>query len=339
MKKTAYLVLLTALLIMPVGTAFADDGTLHDRLIIGQNFTLPAGETLDGDLVVLAGEATIEKGALIQGDLVVIGGSLRLDGEALGSAVVIGGSASLGAASSVGRDLVALGGSFQRAEGSRIAGDIITNLSITTERLPRATAVPSPTLPPDPDFRFDFGPIGTFASVLFQAFALGIVAMLLSAFLRPQLDRVAQAIQAQPFAAGSLGLLTVFLAPFAIVLMAITLILIPLALAAAFLLVLAWLFGLVALGHVVGERLTQAMNRSWEPVLTAGFGAFVVGIVLGTSNQIPCVGWLASALIGLVGLGAATMTFFGTRAQYGVPATVDTRAIGSEGEGASTPVV
>jgi hypothetical protein len=161
--------------------------------------------------------------------------------------------------------------------------------------------------------------------------------MLLSAFLHPQLDRVAQAVQAQPFAAGSLGLLTVFVAPFAIVLMAITLILIPLALATAFLLVLAWLFGVVALSHVVGEKLTQAMNRRWEPVLTAGFGAFIVGIVLGTSNQIACVGWLASALIGLVGLGAATMTLFGTREQYRVAPPVPARIADAEAGGPSAP--
>ena len=337
MKKSIYWLLLATLLAMPIRNAYADDGSAHDRLIIGQNFTLPAGGTVDGDLVVLAGEATIEEGALVQGDLVIIGGSLRLDGEALGSAVVIGGSASLGAASSVGRDLVALGGSFQRAEGSKIAGDIITNLSITTERLPRETAVPSPALPLDPNFRLDLGPVGTLAGVLFQALALGVVAMLLSAFLHPQLDRVARAVQAQPFAAGSLGLLTVFLAPFAIVLMAITLILIPLALATAFLLVLAWLFGVVALSHVVGEKLTQAMNRTWEPVLTAGFGAFIVGIVLGTSNQIACVGWLASTLIGLVGLGAATMTLFGTREQYRDAAPVAARIVDAEGGGPSAP--
>jgi hypothetical protein len=338
MKTTTYWLLLAALLFMPARTAYADDGSAHDRLIIGQNFTLAAGETLDGDLVVIAGEVTIEPGAVVQGDLVVIGGGLRLDGQAQGSAVVIGGSASLGGDSSVGRDLVALGGSFQRADGSEIAGDIITNLSITTDRLPRATAVPGPTLPPAPDFHLDFGPAGTFAGIIFQAFALGIVAMLLSAFLRPQLDRVAEAVQTQPFAAGSLGLLTVLLAPFAIVLMAITLILIPLALAAAFLLVLAWLFGIVALAHVVGEKLMQAMNRNWEPVLTAGFGAFVVGIVLGTSNQVPCVGWLASALIGLVGLGAATMTLFGTREPYRVTLPAVARQLDPDVGGSSTPV-
>jgi hypothetical protein len=302
--------------LLPSSGAYLDDGSLHDRLIIGQNFTLKSGETIDGNLVVVGGETAIEANATVDGDLVVLGGSLRLDGEAMGSAVVIGGSASLGEAAVVGSDLVALGGSFERAPGSRIGGDIITNLAITTESLPRATAVPTPPLPPQTNINLDYGPLGRIAAVFFQAVGLGALAMLLTAFLHPQLDRVAQAVQSQPFAAGSFGLLTVFLAPLAIALMAITLILIPLALAAVMLLVMAWLFGVVALGRLVGERLTDAMHRTWEPVLSAGFGALVLGLVLGTSNQIPCVGWMASALIGLVGLGAAVMTLFGTRSQY-----------------------
>jgi len=339
MKKIIYWLLLGGLLFIPSRAALADDGSMNGRVIIGQNFTLRSGGTIDGDLVVIGGEAAIEAGATVRGDLVVIGGSLRLDGETLGSAVVIGGSASLGATSSVSRDLVALGGSFQRGDGSRIGGDIITNLAIATETLPRATAAPTPTLPPRTDFRFDFGPLGTLATVLFQAIGLGAVAMLLTAFLHPQLDRVAQAVQGQPFAAGSFGLLTVFLAPLAIVVMAITLILIPLALAAGMLLVLAWLFGIIAVGQIVGERLTQAMHRTWEPVLSAGLGAFVLGIVLGTSNQIPCVGWMASVLIGLVGLGAAAMTVFGTRSQLRAPVPAVSPDAGTKDVGPMAPGV
>ncbi len=314
MRKIVYLLLLVTVLVLPSGTALADDGAPHDQVIFGQNFTLAAGETHDGDLVVIGGETIIETGATVKGNLVVIGASLLLNGEAAGSAVVIGGSASLGQSASVGKDLVALGGNFQRADGARIAGDIITNLSIITERPPLRTEFTPYTPPTPPDFRFDFGPLGTLAAIFIQALTLGALAMLLTAFLHPQLDRVALAIRSQTFAAGSFGLLTVFLAPLAVVVMVITLILIPLALAAVLLLVLAWLFGVIALGQIVGERLAQAMHRNWEPVLVAGFGAFVLGIVLGTSNQIPCVGWLASVLIGLVGLGAATMTLFGTRA-------------------------
>ena len=96
--------------------------------------------------------------------------------------------------------------------------------------------------------------------------------------------------------------------------LAITLILIPLALAAAILLALGWLFGVVALGHLVGERLLQAMHRTWEPVLSLPDSVpWCSESYLAASNQIPCVGWLTAVLIGLVGLGAATMTLFGTR--------------------------
>jgi hypothetical protein len=149
--------------------------------------------------------------------------------------------------------------------------------------------------------------------VFFQAMALAVLAMLLTALLRPQLDLVAHAVQDQPFAAGSLGLLTVFLAPLAIALMAITLILIPLALVAILLLALAWLFGMVAISQIVGEKLSLSMHRTWEPVLTAGLGAMALGFTLAVSNEVPCIGWLASGLVGLIGLGAASVTLFGTR--------------------------
>lgn len=312
MKKGLCWFMLMVLLLLPTSAARADDGTGHDRVIIGQNFTLSHGEAIDGDLVVIGGETSIEVGAAVAGDLVVIGASLRLDGTASGSAVVIGGNVSLGDSSSVGRDLVALGGSFQRAEGSQISGDIITNLAIARSSLPATSTMSVPRVPLRSDARTEFGPLGRVIGVFFEAMGLAVFAMLLTALLRPQLDLVAHAVQDQPFAAGSLGLLTVFLAPLAIALMAITLILIPLALVAALLLALAWLFGMVAISQIVGEKLSVVMHRTWEPVLTAGLGAVVLGFTLAVSNQVPCIGWLASGIVGLIGLGAATVTLFGT---------------------------
>ena len=88
------------------------------------------------------------------------------------------------------------------------------------------------------------------------------------------------------------------------------------ALAATILLVLAWLFGIVAFGMEVGDRFTKAIHQSWEPVLSAGFGTFLLAIVLGTVNLVPCIGWLAGVLVGVIGLGAAVITMFGTRPLY-----------------------
>jgi hypothetical protein len=96
--------------------------------------------------------------------------------------------------------------------------------------------------------------------VFFQAIGLAALAMLLTVFLHPQLDRVAQTVTKQPFVAGSVGLLTALLAPITVVILVVTLILIPVALAAVVLLVLAWLFGVVAFGIEVGDRFTKDMG-------------------------------------------------------------------------------
>jgi len=337
MKNLIRGLVLLAFLLLPAHAAHAQGGTTNGRLVIGQAFTLSAGQTLEGDLVVIGGTATIEDGAIVKGDIVVIGGSLRLDGQTTGSAVVIGGAASVGERGAVASDLITLGGNLQHETGARIGGDIITNLPLPPVEVPRVPAPPAPPTLAEPRVRSDSGPLGAAAAVMLQALGLAALAMLLTAFLHPQLDRVAQAVVAQPFMAGSIGLLVVFVAPIAILVLTITLILIPVALAAAILVVLAWLFGVVALGMVVGDRLTQAAHRSLEPVLSAGLGTLLLGIVVGSAQHLPCVGWIAAVLVGLIGLGAAASTLFGTRPMYRMAAPVVTVDSGTAGAASSSP--
>jgi hypothetical protein len=312
MRKLFYVLILLTLLLLPVGSAYAmSDGHLDGRVIIGQDFTLKSGETLEGDLVVIGGQAIIEDGATVNGDVVIIGGSLNLNGQAAGDAVVIGGLASLGTHASLSGDMVTLGGSLQRADGAFIGGNVVTNMPAPSIQIPVSPS--APRTPPAPKYDWFFNPIWKAANIFFQAIVLAALAMLLTVFLHPQLDRVAQAIVGQPFMAGSLGLLTVFLAPLTLVILVITLILIPVAVAAVILLVLAWLFGVIAFGMEIGDRFTRAIHQNWAPALSAGFGTFLLALVVGALNQIPCIGWLAGLLVGLVGIGAVVMTQFGTR--------------------------
>lgn len=313
MKKLIRTLVLLTVLLFIARPAHAWQGSTDGRVIIGQNFTLRSGEQVNGDLVVIGGQATVENTANVSGDIVVIGGSLQLDGEISGNAVVIGGLVSLGSQSSVAGDLVAVGGTVQRAEGARIGGNLVTNFPPPTLPLPNAAIKQVPASPPPPRIDFDFGPLVNAAGVFFQALGLAALAMLLTVFLHPQLDRVGQAVVAQPFIAGSIGLLTIVFAAITVVILSVTLILIPVALAAVLLLVLAWLFGVVAFGMEVGDRFTRAIHRSWEPVLSAGFGTFILAVVVGTIQLVPCVGWLAPVLVGFMGLGAAVITMFGTR--------------------------
>lgn len=313
MKKWMLVLLLLTVFLWPVRSARAWSGLREGRVVVGENFTLKSGESLDGDLVVIGGETVIEDGATVKGNVVVIGASLKLDGRAAGDTVVIGGTVSLGANSSVAGDVVTVGGSLQRAEGAEIGGDVVTNLPPPAITIPKPDNAANPPAPPTPNFEINVNPLWQIGSIFLQALGLTALAMLLAMFLHPQLDRVAQALVTQPLAAGSIGLLTTLVAPLALIVLSVTIILIPVALVAAIVLALAWVFGTVAIGMEVGERFTKAINQTWTPVLSAGAGTFLLMIVINTVNLVPCVGWVVGALVGLIGFGAVVMTTFGTR--------------------------
>jgi len=317
MKKLLYALPILILLLWPIAPVYAFTGNLDGRVVFGQSFTLNRGETLDGDLVVFGGEATIEENATVKGNVAIIGGSLVMDGSATGDAVVIGGLMTMGDKSSVAGNVTTVGGSLQRAAGAQVGGQIVTNVPSPNLKTPTTPNVPAPQT----NIAMGFNPILRAFGVLGTAIVFAMLAMLLAIFLQPQLDRVAQAIVAEPIIAGGIGLLTTLVSPVALVILVVilvlTLILIPVAILAvvvwAILIVLAWLFGIIAFGMEIGERFTKAIHQTWAPVLSAGFGTFLLMFVVGAFGMIPCIGWIPEFLIGLIGIGAVVMTTFGSR--------------------------
>lgn len=315
--KLFTLMLMLAVLLLPTGAAQArgfSGGLLDGRVVFGDNFTLESGDTLTGDLVVFGGNVKIEEDARVQGDMVVIGGNVNLDGTVTGSTVIVGGSTNMSETAVVKGDLVTVGGSLSRDPGSEIEGEVVTNIPAPDIRIPDVPNVPNPPSPPNPpNVSFDYNPIANFFQMFGTAVAVSLLAMLASLFLQPQIERVSQVVVGQPVIAGSFGLLTGFLAPFVLVILAVTIILIPVVVLAAAALALAWLFGLIAIGTEVGERFTKAINQTWAPPLAAGMGTFLMMLVVGGIGMIPCIGWLIAALVGLVGIGGVVLTIFGTQ--------------------------
>src|ERR1041385_221129 len=317
--KLLTLLFFLALLLVPTTSAYAQGPNPGNggRVIFGSNYTVKSGEIFNGDLVVFGGNMTLEENSNLNGNLVVIGGTVKSNGETKGDVVVVGGEGGLEKTAVVTGDLVTIGGQLERAEGAKIEGQVVNNAAPNIT-IPNAE-IPTEVKPPQPNpiFSLFFGA----AKVFFQAVAVALLAMLAMMFLQPQVERVGQAITTQPLISGGVGLLTMFGAPvviFIVVLvMALTIILIPVAVAVALLggllIALAWLFGMIALGQEVGERFTRAINQSWAPVLTAGFGTFLLMLVGGALGQIPCIGWLVPALLGLLGIGAVVLTRFGVR--------------------------
>ncbi|CAG1011317.1 hypothetical protein BURK2_04225 [Burkholderiales bacterium] len=335
-NKLTTLILLLALLFVPTASAHAQSPNGGDVFLLGQNYTLASGETLDGSLAVVGGNVMIEEGATVNGDVVVVGGNLKINGDVNGDAAIIGGNLTISA--EVDGDIVivggqavltetavvdgnvsTIGGQLEKEPGAEITGTITNNAPpVDVPDVPGVPTVPDAPNPPEvsvkPVFDGAFSTLWAIFKVFGTALAVAGIGMLLTLFLQPQLERVADAVIRQPVLAGSFGMLALIVVPVATLVMVVTILLIPVA-AILFFVVLpaAWLFGMVALGQEVGERFTKAINQIWSPVLSTGFGTFLLVLVVGFIGLIPCIGWLISFFVTLFALGGVTMTWFGTR--------------------------
>lgn len=328
-KMLTSFILICGLLIVPTSSVFAqtpdDDG---DIVLFGDNYTLKSDETLHGDIAVFGGNVTIEADALVdggiilfggnleivgevEGDIALLGGNIIISGKTNGDIVLIGGQAKLTETAFVDGHISMVGGTLDKEEGAQVTGDVTYNTP------PRIDAPNSPDVPNAPNFDYGydyrFNPFWEIGGAFGQALIIAAIGMLLMLFLQPQIERAGNAMTGQPFVAGGFGLLTLVLVPIAVVVMIITLLLIPVAFIVALIVPLAWLFGMVALGQEVGERFTKAINQTWAPVLSTGFGTFMLVLLTSLIGLIPCVGWLPALLVHLVALGGVAMTWFGTR--------------------------
>jgi len=333
-RKLSTLILFLALLFVPTASAQAQSPDGGDVFLLGQNYTLSSDETLDGSLAVIGGNVTIEEGATVNGDVVVVGGNLTIKGDINGDAAIIGGNLTVSAeidgdvvivggqavlteTAVVDGNVSTIGGQVEKEPGAEITGTITNNAPpVDIPDIPNVPDAPNPPEAPDvpkPSIDLNVNPLWEVLNVIWRALAVAGIGMLLTLFLQPQLERVADAITGQPIMAGSFGLLAVVVTPLAILLMVVTLILIPVAIVVALLVPLAWLFGMIALGQQVGERFTKAINQTWADVLSTGFGTFLLVLVVGFIGLIPCVGWLLSFIVTLFAIGGVVITWFGTR--------------------------
>ena len=170
--------------------------------------------------------------------------------------------------------------------------------------------------------RMNFNPISGPLMAFFQALALAALAILVQLFARPDMERIGQTAVTQPVISGGVGLLTMIVAPALLLIMAITLILIPVSLLGFLILGIAGAVWLAVLGLMVGRQLAIWLKQPWSDPVNAGVGTLVLTLLSSMLNLIPCLGWLANALIWFIALGAVVLTRFGTQV-YPAPTLLD----------------
>lgn len=327
--RTITFILLLTLLLLPTGPAYAQGpGPGDGRIVFGSNVTIESGDPFEGDLVVFGGNVTIEEDAIMNGDLIVIGGRIESDGEVNGDLVNVGGQLVLNEAAFVSGDVVTVGGHIRREDGAEVEGDVVNNvfpqIDISNGNVPPVVVdvpeVPDvPDVPGIPDIpsivNVRFNPFFQFGRVFTSSFLMAVLGVLTVLFFKERLDKVSQAVIVQPVMTTGIGLLTIV----AIIVMAVTIILLPVAAVSLIPLGLAWLFGVIAIGQEVGERFAKAVQQEWAPVLSTGLGTFIVMFIVGFTQSlnelswvVGCFTWILPAIVGLLAIGAVVITRFGT---------------------------
>jgi hypothetical protein len=320
MKKiTNWIVLGVLLVILALPTTAFAQGGAGDQVVFGGSYRLESGETLGGNLVVFGGSVDLEDESLVEGDILVFGGAINVAGEVAGNLIVVGGSIDLASTALVRGDLITPGSGLNRDEGAQILGQVITDVDIADGVFiprvitPRIELPNIPDLPTVPEVTYRFNPLWNAVWFLFRVLAVSALSVLVIMFLPRQAKRTAKAVVAQPILSGGLGILTVIVAVPLFIVLLITIILIPVSLLGLLLLSIAALFGWIALGMEVGQRLAALFKTEWAPAVAAGIGTFALTLVTFSIDSIPCVGWLAPFFVTALGLGGVLLSRFGTQ--------------------------
>jgi len=304
----------------PVMAQGPDEGA---RVLLGEPLYLGPGEVRRGDVVIIGGELRTEPESTLEGNVAVIGGNATVAGTVIGDVAIVSGTLYLKATAVVQGDVINLGGVLDREPRAVVRGSILNGLAPQIGmRLPFGPERPISPLeitPPRPQpwnwlVNFFLNGLTAVAWATLMA-VLGV--LLVVAFPQPA-GRVAQTIREGPMLAFGVGLLVQVLALPVLILLTITICLAPLALLMALVLVVAWLFGWLVVGWMIGQWLVKALNaRQTTPVLEMAVGVILLTLLWRLPRVIPCLGWLVSVgvliVAGSIGLGAVLLTRFGTQ--------------------------
>ncbi len=328
------LMLLSILFLFPA-ISHAQGPVPGDKVIFGGNFTLARGQSLDGDLVIFGGTAVVEKDATVNGDIAVMGGAATIDGIVNGDIVALGGVIHLGPDAVVDGDATAIGGVIQRNPGARVRGNIVETNPQEKEGVIGGIGTggiqATPPAPGEWEGQFNDLPFsgvhhGPFSWLLrmflngMSAIAWTAILVALGVFLillAPRAtERVAVAMRSNLILSFAVGLgVTLLMVP-VILLLAITICLIPVAIAVPFVWLAALVFGWLALGWLLGKEIlknTQNATPIWEVVV----GVTIITLLWRLPYILPFIGGAASFLVifvaGNIAIGGVLLTRFGFR--------------------------
>jgi hypothetical protein len=289
---------LALILAVTSGIVFASTPALASRepgVAIFGDVHVPKGEVHHDDVVCIGGKATIE--GTVEGEVVVVGGKLDFSGEAEKVVTVLS-DTTFGPTAIVNGEMVHVLGQLERAPEARFNGEIVD----VGSRLPRGM-----------QRMISRGLIGLLIMLRFiELLISGLIVLVIALLVPERIERMSESFDERWPASLGYGLLACLAVIVVAIVLAITLIGIPLAVLVGIGAKILGLMGATAILLQVGKKLGSqtGLLHDQSPLL----GAVMLGFALvAIIRFIPIVGELVWLVVTILGLGLAVITRLGTR--------------------------
>jgi hypothetical protein len=255
---------------------------------------VPEGQVHDNDIVTISGDVKID--GKVSGDVVVIAGTLDLEGTVDGQVVLIMSEGHLGEEAEIGGDLVSVGGHLDRAPEARIGGEVVSlNLGDLLPPLGHGGWTGLARL--------------FYVLELIKLAGLFLAMLLVTALVPARLSVIATAFPRRWGMAILAGLVAYCVTFVLCLILAVTIIGIPLAIALWFVVkVIKWI-GLAAILYLIGGTAGKNLFKRDLAHAPAVLGGFVVYAIL---SLIPLFGWVVCMTMSVLALGMSLLTRFGS---------------------------
>ena len=143
--------------------------------------------------------------------------------------------------------------------------------------------------------------------------------MVVSLFLPTPTANVAHTLTGEPIISGGVGLLTLVIAPAIFLVLAITIVLIPLAVLFLLVFGVSVVFGWIAMGMALGDRLANLFRAQWAVPVSAGIGTLTLSMITTLTISLTgasfwtlcCLGVPILLLLNIISLGAVITSRYG----------------------------
>jgi cytoskeletal protein CcmA (bactofilin family) len=261
---------------------------MGDVMVIGGVLTLLSSASVAGDVILLTGQATIE--GSVGGDVLGWSDDLRIDAPIEGDVSVTVNTLTLGEKANISGSVQYVSRELAvQAQGATIEGDLVRNDPV----IPVAeTSIQSALIP--------------VLVILFSVLAWYLVS-------RKSLNKITKTALSRSFKPAAFGFAAIILAPFAIVILSVSVIGMLIGITLFFMYALLLMLGIISLPAVVGHATLKVFKQDVGEVTLITLMVGVIGVVL--LSLLPVVG--AFILVGVLVLAIGGMIDLFVRSAQG----------------------